>query len=59
MADIKASKRFYLDRGLAVAKSFGGKYVEFDTPSSAVTPALHPRRALAEDTGVSQEGTGS
>jgi hypothetical protein len=42
-----------------VAKSFGGKYVEFDTPSSAVTLALYPRRALAKDTGVSQEGAGS
>jgi predicted lactoylglutathione lyase len=59
VVDVKASKRFYVDRGLAVAKSFGGKYVEFDTPSSAVTLALYPRRALAKDTGVSQEGTGS
>jgi catechol 2,3-dioxygenase-like lactoylglutathione lyase family enzyme len=58
-ADVKASKRFYVDRGLAVGKSFGGKYVEFDTPSSAVTLALYPRRALAKDTGVSEEGTGS
>jgi uncharacterized glyoxalase superfamily protein PhnB len=59
VVDVKASKRFYLDRGLAVAKSFGGKYVEFDTPSSAVTLALYPRRALAKDAGVAQEGTGS
>ncbi|MDP9869301.1 MULTISPECIES: glyoxalase [Streptosporangium] len=59
VADVKASRRFYVDRGLAVAKSFGGKYVEFDTPSSAVTLALYPRRALAKDAGVSQEGTGS
>ncbi|MEW2359642.1 glyoxalase [Spirillospora sp. NPDC029432] len=59
VADVKASKRFYVDRGLAVAKSFGGKYVEFDTPASAVTLALYPRRALAKDTGVPQEGTGS
>src|SRR6202012_344043 len=28
VADVKASKRFYADRGLAVGKSFGGKYVE-------------------------------
>jgi len=27
--DVKASKQFYVDQGLAVAKSFGGKYVEF------------------------------
>ncbi|MGI5158120.1 glyoxalase [Microbispora sp. CA-102843] len=59
VADVKASRRFYADRGLAVAKSFGGKYVEFDTLSSAVTLALYPRRALAKDTCVSQEGAGS
>ncbi len=59
VADVKASRRFYVERGLSVAKSFGGKYVEFDTPSSSVTLALYPRRALAKDTGVSQEGTGS
>lgn len=59
VGDVKASKRFYVDRGLAVAKSFGGKYVEFDTPSSAVTLALYPRRALAKDIGLPHEGTGS
>lgn len=59
VADVKASKRFYVGRGLAVAKSFGGKYVEFDTASSAVTLALYPRRALAKDIGVPQEGGGS
>ncbi|MEV5557846.1 glyoxalase [Nonomuraea wenchangensis] len=59
VADVKASKRFYTGRGLAVAKSFGGKYVEFATPSSAVTLALYPRRALAKDSGVPQEGSGS
>ncbi|MGW3767251.1 glyoxalase [Actinomadura verrucosospora] len=59
VADVKASKRFYVDRGLAVAKSFGGKYAEFDTPSSAVTLALYPLRALAKDIGVPQDGTGS
>ncbi|GAB3931051.1 hypothetical protein GCM10029976_034150 [Kribbella albertanoniae] len=57
--DVKASKRFYVDKGLAVGKSFGGKYVEFDTPSSPITLALYPRRALAKDTGMPQEGTGS
>jgi predicted lactoylglutathione lyase len=59
VADVKASKRFYVERGLTVAKSFGGKYVEFATPASAVTLALYPRRALAKDTAVSEEGTGS
>jgi predicted lactoylglutathione lyase len=57
--DVKASKRFYVDRGLAVAKSFGGKYVEFDTPASAVKLALYSRRAAAKDAGVSPDGSGS
>src|SRR5437870_4319069 len=34
VADVAASKRFFVDRGLAVARSFGRKYVEFATPST-------------------------
>ena len=30
VSDVAASKRFYVDQGLAVARSFGRKYVEFD-----------------------------
>ncbi len=56
---MSASKRFYLDRGLAVAKSFGPKYVEFATASSPLKLALYGRRALAKDAGVAPEGTGS
>jgi predicted lactoylglutathione lyase len=59
VADVAESKRFYVDRGLAVAKSFGRKYVEFATASSVVKLALYGRRALAKDAGVSPEGTGS
>lgn len=58
-ADVAASKRFYVDRGLAVAKSFGRKYVEFATPPGSVKLALYGRRALAKDAGVSPDGTGS
>jgi hypothetical protein len=57
--DVAATKRFYLDRGLTVGKSFGGKYVEFDTGSSPVKLALYKRRSLAKDAGVPDEGTGS
>jgi catechol 2,3-dioxygenase-like lactoylglutathione lyase family enzyme len=56
---VKATRQFYLDRGLAVAKSFGSKYVEFDTPSSPIRLALYSRRAAAKDAGVSPDGTGS
>jgi predicted lactoylglutathione lyase len=57
VADVKASKRFYVDRGLPVARSFGRKYVEFDT--APVKLALYGRRALAKDAGVSADGNGS
>jgi predicted lactoylglutathione lyase len=59
VADVKASKRFYVDRGLAVKRSFGAKYVEFDTPGSHVKLALYARRALAKDAGVDPKGSGS
>ena len=59
VTDVAASKRFYVDRGLVVAKSFGRKYVEFASPSSSVKLALYGRRALAKDAGVSPDGTGS
>jgi hypothetical protein len=59
VADVDVSKRFYIDRGLAVARSFGRKYVEFSTPSSEVKLALYRRGALAKDAGVSPDGTGS
>jgi catechol 2,3-dioxygenase-like lactoylglutathione lyase family enzyme len=57
-ADVKASKRFYVERGLAVKKSFGGRYVEFDVPG-AVGLGLYGRKALAKDAGVAPEGSGS
>jgi predicted lactoylglutathione lyase len=57
--DVAASKRFYVDRGLEVAKSFGRKYVQFDTGTSPVTLALYGRRALAKDAGVSPDGGGA
>jgi predicted lactoylglutathione lyase len=59
VADVAASKRFYVDRGLAVAKSYGRRYVEFDTPSSPVKLTLYERRALAKVAGVAADGTGS
>ncbi|MGW2663829.1 VOC family protein [Nocardia tengchongensis] len=59
VANIGASKRFYIDRGLPVAKSFGPMYVEFDTGSSPIKLALYKRRALAKDAGVPAAGTGS
>jgi predicted lactoylglutathione lyase len=59
VADVKASKRFYVDRGLEVKRSFGGKYVEFEGSASGIKLALYGRRALAKDAGVPEDGTGS
>lgn len=59
VADVKASKQFYVDHGLTVAKSFGGKYVEFEAGAGTVTLGLYKRAGLAKEFGVSPEGTGS
>jgi len=59
VADVKASKQFYVAHGLTVAKSFGSKYVEFAGAPSRITLALYGRRALAKDAGVAPDGTGS
>lgn len=57
VADAAASKKFYLDHGLAVSKGFGSRYVEFDT--GPVKLSLIKRDALAKTAGVSSDGTGS
>ncbi|CAL9512116.1 glyoxalase [Streptomyces sp. SID6013] len=57
--DVKATKRFYVEQGLTVGKSFGGKYVEFAAGPGTVKLSLYKRRALAKVAGVAAEGTGS
>ncbi|MFI1098489.1 glyoxalase [Streptomyces sp. NPDC020917] len=57
--DVLASKKFYVERGLSVARSFGRKYVEFALPDSPVGLGLYGRKGLAKDAGVSPEGSGS
>jgi catechol 2,3-dioxygenase-like lactoylglutathione lyase family enzyme len=59
VSDMTATKRFYVDRGLTVAKSFGSKYVEFDGSSSPIKLSLYGRRGLAKVAGVPPEGSGS
>ena len=56
VADVKATKRFYVERGLAIGKSFGSKYVEFDLAGSPVKLALYGRRAAAKDAGIAPDG---
>lgn len=58
-ADIGASKRFYVDHGLAVDKSFPGKYAQFEAAAGEIVLALYGRKALAKDAGVAPEGSGS
>jgi hypothetical protein len=57
--DVKATKKFYVEHGLEVAKSFGSKYVGFASPAGWVKLALYGRRAAAKDAGVPAEGSGS
>ncbi|MFI5533064.1 glyoxalase [Kitasatospora sp. NPDC051853] len=57
---VKATRQFYVDRGLTVARSFGGKYAEFvPAADGSVKLALYKRKALAKDLGVPVEGEGS
>jgi hypothetical protein len=57
-SDVAASKKFYVDHGLTVARSFGRKYVEFDA-TGPVKLGLYGRKALAKDAGVPVDGSGS
>ncbi|MFD3517507.1 glyoxalase [Streptomyces sp. NPDC058657] len=57
VADVAASKKFYAGRGLAVARSFGSRYVEFEAGGGQVKLALYRHKALAKDVGVTPEGT--
>jgi predicted lactoylglutathione lyase len=59
VTDVTASKKFYVEQGLAVANSFGGKYVQFEAGSGPVKLALYKRKGLAKVAGVSPEGSGS
>ena len=61
--DVAASKRFYVDRGLAVGKSFGS-YVDFALPSSPVglgsTSAVRsPRTPVSLSRAVGRTGCSS
>ena len=58
VSDVAATKRFYVDHGHTVARSFGRKYVEFEPAAGAITLGLYGRRALAKDAGV-PDGSGS
>ena len=63
--NVKATRQFYTDRGLAVAKSFGSKYVEFDTPSSrpsgwrSTAAAPPPRTPVSPRTAPARTGSSS
>ncbi|WP_350347646.1 glyoxalase [Agromyces sp. G08B096] len=56
--DVSASKKFYVDHGLTVGKSFGS-YVDFATGDSPIGLGLYKRRALAKAAGVPAEGSGA
>ena len=53
--DVGASKKFYVEHGLKVGKSFGS-FVDFDLGSSPVGLGLYKRKALAKSAGVDARG---
>lgn len=57
--DMAATKRFYVEHGFEVGRSFGRKYTEFAGQSGGIKLALNSRKALAKNAGVAPEGTGS
>lgn len=59
VSGMAASKRFYVEQGLTVGKSFGGRYIDFDAPHGSIKLGLYKRRGLAKDAGVPPEGRGS
>ncbi|MFG3340338.1 glyoxalase [Glycomyces sp. NPDC048151] len=59
VADVAATKQFYIGKGLEVAKSFGRKYVEFEAPAGSVSLSLYSRKFAAKTSFVSPEGSGS
>ncbi|MEU8525379.1 MULTISPECIES: glyoxalase [Streptomyces] len=59
VADMAASKQFYVGQGFTVRKSFGRAYAEFEAGSGRVKLALYRHRALAKEVGVSPDGTGA
>ncbi|GGD74713.1 glyoxalase [Microbacterium murale] len=56
--DVKASKAFYVERGIPVGKSFGS-YVDFKVSEGSIGLGLYKRAALAKSVAVSPEGSGS
>jgi predicted lactoylglutathione lyase len=57
---VRATKQFYVGRGMTVTKSVGSMYVEFAPGQShPVKMALYKRGALAKEVGVPADGTGS
>lgn len=56
VSDVGESKQFYVSQGLKVAKSFGKKYVQFETSPSGLTLTMLSRKAVAKDAGVPAEG---
>src|SRR5436305_5145547 len=58
VGDFAASKRFYVERGLTVTKSFARVHAEFDAPPNHIQLGIYKRRALAKDAGVPADAAG-
>ena len=58
VAEPKASAAFYAALGMTVDRDYGSKYVDFRLPAGSFRLGLMPRKALAKDAGVDDDGAG-
>ena len=56
--DPKASKAFYTAVGLQVDRDYGAKYIDFTVAAGSLRLGLMQRKDLAQDVGLSPEGSG-
>lgn len=58
VAEPKASKAFYAALGMTVDRDYGNKYIDFRPTPGTCRFGLMPRKALANDAGVDEDGAG-
>lgn len=58
VAEPKAAKAFYESLGMTADRDYGNKFVDFSLVAGKPRLGLMPRKALAKDAGVDEDGTG-
>lgn len=58
VADPEAAKAFYTALGMTVDRDYGNKFIDFRLTPGTCRLGLMPRKALAKDAGVDEDGAG-